>query len=222
MKNFFAALMMVAVLMTSTVAFAAFEESIEDDADLVSVKRLAVAMPNYYKVEENEPELYDLIREIYNAGRLTSTIEIISYDDVAAAIRRNTGIDIHSLDAPEAEKVYNRNIANYANAYLTVTVANNSKTPWIFFYVYNANDQKLMYTYSSQSKLIGKNARDYGKASEEFFKQFDKATVASEKLSNEERQQLREKQKELRTYKRRMNKVTYKTGKNKADLVRKK
>lgn len=222
MKKFFAALMMFALLMTTSIASAAFEESIEEDADLTAVKKMAIAMPNYYKVEEKEPDLYDLIREIYNAGRMTATIEVISYDDVAAAIRRNTGIDIHSLDVPEAEKVYTQNVSNFADAYLIVTVANNSERPWLFFYVYNAADKKLMYTYSIESKIIGKNSRDYGKAAEAFFKQFDNATVASAKLSNEERKKLKEQKKETRSKKRKMNKVTYKTGKNKAELVRKK
>lgn len=222
LKKFFVALMTLATFMTSSVAFAAFEEAIEEDADLISVKKMAIAMPNYYKVEENEPELYDFIREVYNAGRLTSTIEVISYDDIAAAIRRKTGIDIHSLDVPEAEKVFNKHVGEFADAYVIVTVANNSGSPWLFYYVYNAADGKLMYTYSNQSKLTSKTSKGYGKVSEEFFKQFDNAALTSEKLSKEERKKLKEKNRETRSKKRKMNKVTYKTGKNKVEMVRKK
>ena len=220
MKKFFAALTMLSVLMISSVALAAFEETIEEDADLTAVKRLAIAMPNYYKVEETEPELPDLVRELYNAGRFSSTLEIISYEDLAAAIRRDTGVDIYALDVPEAEKVYLKNIPRYADAYVICTIANNSGSPWLFFYVYNAKDQKLMYTYSNQSRLTGKNSRDYGKVAEEFFRQFDKTTALN--LSKEDRKKLKDKQKEKRAEKRRMNKVTYKTGKNKVDMVRKK
>ena len=219
-KKFFVALAMLAVLMFSSSALAAFEESVEEDADLSAVKKLAVARPNYYKVEDSEPDISDLTREIYNAGRLTSTLEVVSYDDVAAAIRRDTGVDIFSLDVPEAEKNYTKNISRYADAYIIATVANNSGTPWLFFYVYNAKDGKLMYTYSTQSRLIGKNSKDYGKAAEAFYKQFD--TTAAMNLSKEERKKLQERQKEVRSYKRKMNKVTYKTGKNKVDMVRKK
>lgn len=220
MKKFFAALMMLSVFVTASIASAAFEESIEEDADLAAVKRIAVAMSNYYKVEDTEPEIHDLMREIYNAGRLTSTLELVSYDDVAAAIRRDTGIDIHALDVPEAEKVYNKYIPRYADAYIITTVANNSKSPWLFYYVYNAADGKLMYTYSSQSRLIGKNSRDYGKASEEFFKQFDIA--ATQNLDKDDRKKVQSKQREERAKKRKLNKVNYKTGRNKVDLVRKK
>ena len=220
MKKILAALMMFAIFLTSSVALAAYEENIEDDADLVSVKKIAVAYPNYYKIEEAEPEIYDFARDIYNAGRFTSSREIVSYEDVASAIRRDTGIDIHSLDVPEAEKVYSQNVGRYADAYVITTVTNNSKRPWLFFYVYNAADSKLMYTYSIQSNVLDKTAKDYGKAAEDFFKQFDE--TAKKNMSKEERKALEEKQKAARIYKRHVEKVTYKTGKDKVDMVRKK
>lgn len=212
--------MMLAVFVTSSVAFAAFEETIEEDANLVAVKKMAIAFPNYYKTEDAEPEIYDFAKDVYNAGRFTSSREIISYEDVASAIRRDTGIDIHSLDVPEAEKVYNKNVGRYADSYVIVTVTNNSKRPWLFFYVYNAADGKLMYTYSIQSNVLDKSAKDYGKAAEDFFKQFD--TTAKKNMSKEERKELEEKQKAARVYKRHVDKVTYKTGKDKVDMVRKK
>ena len=220
MKKFLTALMMLAVFVTSSVAFAAFEETIEEDANLVAVKKMAIAFPNYYKTEDAEPEIYDFAKDVYNAGRFTSSREIISYEDVASAIRRDTGIDIHSLDVPEAEKVYNKNVGRYADSYVIVTVTNNSKRPWLFFYVYNAADGKLMYTYSIQSNVLDKSAKDYGKAAEDFFKQFD--TTAKKNMSKEERKELEEKQKAARVYKRHVDKVTYKTGKDKVDMVRKK
>ncbi len=220
MKKFFAALMMMAVFVTSSIASAAYEENIEDDVDLGAVKKIAVAYPNYYKTEEAEPEIYDLAKDIYNSGRFTSSREIVSYEDVAAAIRRDTGIDIYSLDIPEAEKVYAQNIKRYADTYVVTTVTNNSKRPWLFFYVYDSNDSRLMYTYSIQSNVLDKSAKDYAKAAEDFFKQFDE--TAKKNMSREERKQLEEKQKQARIYKRKVDKVTYKTGKDKLDMVRKK
>ena len=220
MKKFLAALAMLAVFITSSIAFAAYEENIEDDANLGAIKKIAVAFPNYYKIEEAEPDIYDLARDIYNAGRFTSSREIVSYEDVASAIRRDTGIDIHSLDVVEAEKVYNQNVGRYADTYVITTVTNNSKRPWLFFYLYNAADSKLMYTYSIQSNVLDKTAKDYGKAAEDFFKQLDE--TAKKNLSKEERRLLEEKQKAARIYKRHVEKVTYKTGKDKVDMVRKK
>lgn len=220
MKKFFAALTMLAVFMTASIAMAAFEENIEEGAKLSAVKRIAIAMPNYYKVENEEPHLNDLLREIGNVGKMTSTLQVVSYDDVASGIRRDTGIDILSLDVPEAEKVYNKYVSRYADAYVIATIANNSKVPEIFFYVYNANDQKLMYTYRYQSRLTGKRTRDYSKVVAEFFEQFDRATANS--LEKEERKELKEKQKEIRAEKRKEKKKEEKTSKNKVDLVRKK
>lgn len=212
--------MMLAVFMTASLASAAFEENIEDDVDLGAVKKIAIAYPNYFKTEEAEPEIYDLTKDIYNAGRFTSSREIVSYEDVVAAIRRDTGIDLYSLDVPEAEKVYKQNISRYADTYVITTVTNSAKRPWLFFYVYDSNDSRLMYTYSVQSNVLDKLAKDYAKAAEDFFKQFDE--TAKKNMSREERKKLEEKQKEARVYKRRVQKVTYKTGKDKLDMVRKK
>ena len=220
MRKILATLIMLAVFMTSSIALAAFEESIEDDADLQAVKKIAVAYPNYYKTEEAEPELADFLKDVYNAGRFTSSREIIAYTDVASNIRRDTGIDIYSLDVTEAEKVFNKYVSRYADTYVVVTVTNNAKRPWLFFYVYNAADNKLMYTYSIQSNILDKSAKDYGKAAEDFFKQFD--TTAKKNMSKEERKALEEKQKAARVYKRHVEKTTYKTGKDKLDMVRKK
>ena len=219
-KKFFVALMALAVFLTSSIAFAAYEENIEEHADLTAVKKIAVAFPNYYKTEDTEPDIYDLAREVYNAGRFTSSREIVAYEDIASSIRRETGIDIHSLEVPEAEKVYNQYVSRYADSYVILTVTNNSKRPWLFFYVYNATDSKLMYTYSIQSNTLDKTSKDYGLAAQEFFKQFD--TTAKKNLSKEERKELEQKQKEARIYKRHVEKTTYKTGKEKVDMVRKK
>lgn len=210
---------MLAVLLTSSLAMAAFEENIEEGVDLTTVKRLAVAYPNYYKVEDKEPNFQEFTRDLYNVGKISSNLDIISYDEIVSVVRREMGIDLLSLAPEEAEKIYNQQIAKYADAYLIVTVANNSGKPWIFYYVYNAADSALMYTYSVQSRSIGKNTKDYQKAAEGFYQKFDEA--AAKKLSKEERKKLEEK-KRYENKSRKMKKVIYKTGKSKEDLVKKK
>ena len=219
MKKFFVALAMLAIFLTSSVALAAYEENIEEDADLRTIKTMAVAMPNYYKIEDAEPTIDELTKTIYAAGRDISSHDIISYEDVAAAVRRDTGVDIYSLNPVEAEKIFNANIAKYADTYMITTVANNSGKPWLFFYVYNAADQKLLYTYSLQSNTIGKNAKDYRKAAENFYKQFDQT---SEKNLSKEDKKNAEAKREAKAQKRKIKKMTYKTGHSKADLVKKK
>ena len=219
MKKFLAALAMLAIFLTSSVALAAYEENIEEDADLTTIKTMAVAMPQFYKMEEAEPTIDELTKSIYAAGRDTSSHDIISYEEIAAAVRRDTGVDIYSLDTVEAEKIFNANIGRYADTYMIATIANNSGRPWLFFYVYNAADQKLLYTYSLQSSSIGKNAKDYRKAAENFYKQFDQTSALN--MSKEDKKNA-EAKREAKAQKRKIKKVTYKTGHSKADLVKKK
>lgn len=221
MKKFLTALLMSAMLLTSSIALAAYEESVTEGVDLMTVRRIAVAFPNYYKVEETEPAIDELMQNIYEAGKENSTREIISYAEIASAIRRDTGIDIYKLDVVEAEKVFESNVSKYADSYLVATIANNSVKPWIYYYIYNAADQKLIYTYSIQSRVIDKNTKDYRKSAVNFYKQFE--NTAAKNLSKEEKKKLEEKKKELRANKNKIDSVTHeKTGKNKADLVKKK
>ena len=210
---------MSAIFLTSSIALAAYEEFIEEEADLTTIKTMAIAMPNFYKITDEEPNLDELTKSIYAVGRDTSSHDIISYEEIAGSIRRDTGVDIYSLNAVEAEKIFNANIAKYADTYMVATVANNSGKPWLFFYVYNAADSKLMYTYSIQSNSIGKNAKGYNKAAEAFYKQFDQTSVKN--LSKEDKQNM-EAKREAKAQKRKIKKMTYKTGHSKADLVKKK
>ena len=219
-RKFFVALMALAVLFTASLASAEYKDEIMEGADLTTVKKLAVAMPEFYKIESTEPEIHDWIKDIYDAGKRSSTLEIISYEDVAAAIRRDTGIDITVLERLEAEKVYKKNIARYADAYVVLTVANSEKLPQLFFYIYQTTDSKLMYTYKARSRLYSKSAASYAKMADEFFIRFDAATLHT--LDGDEQKKLRKKQQEIRDKKRKAEKLEAKTSKNKVDMVKKK
>ena len=210
---------MLAIFLTSSVALAAYEEAIEEDADLTKIKTMAIGMPDFYKMEEAEPTIDEFTKILYASGRDYSTHDIISYEDIAASIRRDTGIDIYGLEAMDAERIYNENISKYADTYMITTVANNSGKPWLFFYVYNAANSKLLYTYSVQSNTINKTAKDYRKAAEGFYKQFDQ--TSEKNLSKEDKENMQTKR-EAKAAKRRIKKTTYKTGQSKADLVKKK
>lgn len=221
MKKFFAVqLTALLMLLTSSIASAAFEEKLEDDVDLSTVKKMAIAIPEFYKVEEREPTLEELTKDLGEAGLEASTLEIIPYEEVIAAIRRDTGIDVHSLEPAEAEKFFLRNVKHYADAYLVLTVANNSDKPWLFYYVYDAKTTKLIYTYSVQSRLLGHSAKDYFNTSKDFFRHFD--DIAPQKLEGKERKAFQERQKEIRKEKSKVHRLDEKTGRNKVELVRKK
>ena len=220
MRKFFFALMLLTIMLTSSVEAVVYEESTIEGSNLTAVKKIAIAMPNFYKVDAAEPEIHDLIKLLYDSGKSSSTLEIVSYDDVAAAIRRDTGIDILSLDVPEAMKVYKRNIMRYADAYVIETIANSDKFPQLFFYLYNAADSKLMYTYKIRSRLYQRNKDSYARMADAFFIRFDEFTVQN--LSKEEQKILRKKQEEIREKKRKAEKLNVKTSKNKVDMVKKK
>lgn len=219
-KKFFVALTLLAVLLTSSLAFAAFEEAVEEDVDLTTVKKLAVAYPSYYKVDDKEPNIDEFTHDLYTVGRVVSQIEIIPYEEIVAAIRRDTGIDILAIKPAEAEKLFKEHVGKYADAYFVTTVANNSSRPWLFYYVYAADGSGIMYTYSVQGKFIGKNAKDYQKAAEGFYQHFDEA--AAQNLSKEDKKKFEEKKRYKNKIERKKNTVTYKTGRSKEELVKKK
>jgi hypothetical protein len=175
MKKFFSAVLILAVFLTSTVAMAAFKEEITEGADIASIKRLAVAMPMHYKVEDAEPTTEEFTTIIFDASK-AARCYVISYDEIAANIMRDTGVDIKSLQYADARKAYDANISKYADAFVVVTTANNSKKIQFFFEVYDAkNSDEVVYYLTSQSGSIGKNSKDYRKACEDFYKKFDAA-----------------------------------------------
>lgn len=174
MKKFLSTIMALAVLLTSTVALAAYKEEITEGADIAAIKRLAITLPMHYKVEDAEPTLDEFTKIIFDASKVARCY-VLSYDTIAENIQKDTGVDIKSLTPEEVRKVYNENVAKYADAYVLVTTANNSKTPQFFFEVFDAKSGELVYVLTTQNRLYGKNSKDYGKACEDFFKKFDAA-----------------------------------------------
>ena len=165
---------MLAALLISTTALAAYKETVTEGADLGAVKRLAVALPDYYRTEIVEPDFNDFIQIVFDASK-SSRLYVISYDEIAANILRDTGVDIKALEFLEARKVYEENISKYADAYLRVTVANNPKKVQFFFDVQPASAGDPIYILTTQSGSIGKNSKDYLKACEEFYTRFGAA-----------------------------------------------
>lgn len=210
-KKFFVTLTLLAVLMTSSIALAAYSERIAEGVDLTTVKRIAIAYPQYYRTTFDEPTIEELTKDLYNAGKTVAHIDVLSYEEIAEAIRREAGVDILSLEVDEAEKIFKEHVAKYADAYVVETITNGPDRPTLLFYVYNAADSSILYNYATQSRYISKKTKDYQKAAEEFFKQFNAA--AEKKLSKAERKKLKEADKK---------KAKDTNGKSKADLVMKK
>lgn len=178
MRKIFSSLLLLALMLISTAAFAAYKETIPEGADIAAVKRLAIALPMHYKVEEAEPTTEEFTKLIFEASKVARCY-VISYEEVAENILKDTGVDIRQLDDLDSRKVFNENVGKYADAFLTVTTANNSKKVQFFFEVQNAQSRDYIYIFTSQSGTIGKNSKDYLKACESFFKRFDSAAEKS-------------------------------------------
>lgn len=178
MKKLFGTLILIAALIVSNVSFAAYKETVVEGADIGAVKRLAVALPMHYKTEDTEPSLEDLTSIMFNASRVARCY-VISYDEIAANIQRDNGVDIKTLGDMDSRKIYDENVGKYADAQVTVTTANNGKNTQFFFEVRNAASNEFMYVYTLQSREIGKDLKGYTKACENFYKAFDAAAEKS-------------------------------------------
>ena len=176
MKKIFATLLMLAVMLTSTVVFAAFKDEISEGVILNKYHTLAVALPMHFKTEAAEPTPNEFINMIYDAGKV-SKLQIIPYGHIADNIIMDTGIDIISLQDADARRIYNENIGKYADAYVLVTTANNIKKTQFFFEVFDAKTGDLIYNFTLQGGGLKKTSKDYGKACENFYRQFDIAAV---------------------------------------------
>ncbi len=178
MKKIFLHIIMAAVIIfTSSTVFAASRvEQVMDGADLTSVKRLAVNCPRHYKVPgvSDEPTLETLI-EIMGMYDKAQHYQLISYTDIVNAIKKDTGVDITALGYREAGKTFKDNVANYADAYVTLTTANNDDPTIFMFEVQNAQTKNVMYLLKVRNAAFGKNSKGYQSACESFYRGFDTA-----------------------------------------------
>ena len=183
MKKIFTAFLLTTMLLISSVAFAAYNETVPEDSEISSVKRLAIAFPRHYKTLDTEPTEAELASIMANASRVARCY-VISYDEIAENIKKDTGVEIKELDYNEAEKVFESNVGKYADAYVIVTTATNSKKVQYFFDVYQP-DETSVYSLTTQSGDISRDLKGYTKACEDFYKKFDAA--AEQKLKDDEK-----------------------------------
>ena len=186
MKKFALSILITALMiLMARPTFAAVGEEIMVGEDLTAVKRLAVAMPNHNKdittpKEPNLDELLLILDASATAGK-PKNYSVISINDVAANIRQDTGVDLTTVaDYKEANRIFDENIAKYADAYVVLTIANSQKSSTFFFEVRNAKTGDIMYN------LIGRAGKDtggYTNVCTEFFRRFDLAIDKQRKES---------------------------------------
>jgi hypothetical protein len=173
------------VVLSAQVAFAnADKVTMQEGADITSVKRIAVAAPLYAPVDEKAPNKEMLTQIVSDASRVSRSY-VISYDAVAEGIKTATNVDIKALDRRQAAKTYKENVANYADAYVVLTVANNSRTTF-FFDVFKAGSNELLYTYEIiANKGEPDSVATFNNLAEQFYKHFDRS--ADEQLKNKKK-----------------------------------
>ena len=100
---------------------------------------------------------------------------------MAAGIQSKNNVDLKALDRRQAAKTFKENVADYADAYVILTVANNSRTTF-FFDVYKVGTNDLLYTYEIRANgSEPDNVETYTNLCEQFYKHFERAAQAQQK-----------------------------------------
>ena len=160
-------------IMWSTACFAGQAETIEEGADLTKINKLTICLPYYTKMLEGEPTTDELLKALAEAGKKAKGYEVISYNDLAREIKADTAIDIRRLPIPESKKVYKEYVSRYADAYLFVTIANNSRVN-LFGSVYTADTNELLYDFRIEGgkEASSKTLKNYQVLAEKFYEAF--------------------------------------------------
>ena len=98
-------------------------------------RALAIGSPLYMQVDPKSPNKDMLTQIVYESSRVARCY-VISYDTIAQNIKADQNIDLKALDRRTAAKDFKQYVANYADAYVILTVANDSRTTF-FFIRYN-------------------------------------------------------------------------------------
>ena len=175
-------------MMFSTACFAGQSETITEGADLTTINKMTICLPYYTKMIDEEPTTDELLKAIAEAGKKAKGYEVMSYNDLAREIKADTAIDIRRLPIPESKKVYKEYVSHYADAYLFVTLANNSRVN-MFISVHDAKTHELLYDFRVEGgkENSSKTLRNYQTLAEKFYEAFGVAKAKQiKKARNEE------------------------------------
>lgn len=171
------------------------EERVYDQDGMLKVRTLAVAAPIYNgPTTEGEPEVEDLPEILMEAtlADKKNVLQYVSYRDVCQDIRVAKHIDILRLERHKAFAEYKKEIGNYADAYVIVTVsngttANDGTRLNIFFNVYDAATSNVVYTYRKLApKSAARDALLYTDIARDFYVDFIKAQKRVEEEKEKE------------------------------------
>ncbi|MGL5271423.1 MAG: coenzyme F(420) biosynthesis enzyme [Selenomonadaceae bacterium] len=170
-------MLLVACLMITGVQVAAASSdktTIEKDFSLATIHRLAVADPQYTPLKDGAKK-EEITAMIYAVGQEKAKMQIIPGEVIAANILRDAKVDINTLDKKQADALFKANVGTYADAYLVPTVVHNDRVV-IFFDIYAASTNKLVYTYQVVAdRTEGDNLVTYERLTRDFYRSYGKS-----------------------------------------------
>lgn len=140
----------LAVLMLASCppAMAYWEEGTPQEGQTVAdVGTLAIGAPLYTE-KKGVPTQEEFV-EILNARGAKvppKKYKVVPYDAIAKGILQTTGKNLYALARIPAARVFKNHVAQYADAYVVPTVTMSRRTV-LFFEVYSAKTEDLLYTY---------------------------------------------------------------------------
>lgn len=181
MKKIVQLLLAACLLLMSQVAYADEYETLMEGADITAIQSFAMGKP-LYSPQNGDPTMEELEEVLVN-GLNVDSYKAIGYQEIALDLLRHKNIDLSKMDRRTAARVFATNTAGYADAYVIVTVARNSRTIF-FFDVYKAGTDELLYTYRRQMTM--KNTRDaYQDIARDFYQMFFDSQRAERKKATD-------------------------------------
>ncbi len=183
MKKIFQMLLVACLLVLGTqAAFAnSDKEVLQEGADIVSVRSVAVASPLYMQTDEKAPDKAMLTKILYDSSNVVNDYTVVSYDTIVKHLQNDKNLDLTKVNRHVASKQFKDNVKDYADTYVVLTVANNNRVTF-FFDVYQAGTNQLLYSYQiAGNSGDGNTVAAYTTMCEQFYKHFDRAKAAQEK-----------------------------------------
>lgn len=190
MKKVFQLLAALVLFGSSSLALAYSDKAtVIEGADIVQVERLAVAAPLYMPIK-NSPSMEELVR-LLNEAAVVSKHQVVTYDVMAQHILQDRQVDLYQTDRHVGAKVFRDQAAQYADAYVLLTVANNSRTVF-FFDVYEAGTNELLYSYQIiADRDDPDDVKTYTMMAQKFYKNFDWSVEEEKKRQEKEAKEAR-------------------------------
>ena len=167
----------------------------QEGQTIADTETLAIGAP-LYTAKEGVPTKTEYIGILNDMGTKVLKNRIVTYDTIAQGIRQKTGKDVYALDRIPAAKVFRDHVMDFADAYVVSTVTMSRRTV-LFFDVYRAGTNELLYSYELILDSDDKDdVKTYSEMVGKFYKNFV-AAQASQKKDKEkaERKAQREREK---------------------------